>query len=484
MFVHHVPQGAPMWYDKDPQFDAYKISERGGAIIREIYGERVTVDPFPIAVLVRVPVLEVAVRRFDILDREQVRARAEMAEVEDSEIFRVIDAAAVTNNMTVSGSAATGVTKANLADAYSLIEDYDAPVANVVMRARNYRHIRSTWTQTDFDPVTRRELLKTGYMGKEIAPSGCEAASKLDCCGKLLNKNRTIRSVEETMFDITPSIAYVIGVYLGDGWSDGKRLCLRVCDKDFAQYFCDIVNKTFCRNLHVYVEKHATEKTSCVYGVELHHVVFCSWLEKVTNHKRRIPRAILEGNNEIIQGFLTGFFDSEGSVMSTGCGSYNVRIQCVSRWMKQIEQLFNKIKIRTSGFRTFLTRCGTTCYSFDIYIKDLYDFPISIRCKRDRVLWHRDNINPLHSETVRRVSHKLGSEIMRQSDLASNSKSVAEMSTPICIKQISNKNGSLGFSSKNFKASYAEPNRGYSGPRIFRSNQRSYRSGSDGSSKS
>jgi len=67
-----------MWYDKDPQFSAFKISERGGAIIQEIYGERVTVDPFPIAVLVRVPVLEVAVRRFDILDREQVRARAEM----------------------------------------------------------------------------------------------------------------------------------------------------------------------------------------------------------------------------------------------------------------------------------------------------------------------------------------------------------------------------------------------------------------------
>lgn len=125
------------------------------------------VEPFPIAVLVRIPVLEVAVRRFDILDREQVRARAEMAEIEDEEVFKVLITgaeSASSTNPVVSGSIATNVTKENLADAYAEVEDNDAPVANVVMRSLQYRAIR-TLTGTDFDPVTRRELLKTGYMG-------------------------------------------------------------------------------------------------------------------------------------------------------------------------------------------------------------------------------------------------------------------------------------------------------------------------------
>ena len=177
LFVHHVPQGAPMWYDKDPQFSAVKISEKGAVPVVEVFGDRVLLEPFPIAVLVRVPVLEVAVRRFDILDREQVRARAEMAEIEDKEVFRVLITGATAStsaNPVVVGSSATNVTRENLADAFAEVEDNDAPVANVIMRSRQYRAIR-TFDGIVFDPVTRRELLKTGYMGdlwgKYFAPS-------------------------------------------------------------------------------------------------------------------------------------------------------------------------------------------------------------------------------------------------------------------------------------------------------------------------
>lgn len=58
-----------MWYDKDPQFSAVTISSLGGAPKEEISGSRVELEPFPIAVTVRIPVLEVAVRRFNLLDR-------------------------------------------------------------------------------------------------------------------------------------------------------------------------------------------------------------------------------------------------------------------------------------------------------------------------------------------------------------------------------------------------------------------------------
>ena len=165
LFVDQVPQGAPMWYDRDPQFSAVTIAQRGAVPIEEIAGERVVLDPFPIAVLIRIPTLEVAVRRFSILDREQVRARAEMAEQEDIETFGVFNFAATrTSSANTEITGFSDVSRESLSLGYAEVEDNDAPVANVIMRAPNYRDIR-TWDGTDFDPVTRRELVKTGYVG-------------------------------------------------------------------------------------------------------------------------------------------------------------------------------------------------------------------------------------------------------------------------------------------------------------------------------
>ncbi len=161
--VDHVQPGAPMWYDKDPQFSAQTISTLGGAPREEITGERVELVPFPIAVLVRIPVIEVATRRFDILNREQVRARAEMAEQEDTEVLRLLETEAVATDSSV--PVVTGTfTLARFAELYANVEQNDAPVENIIMHAQQYRNIRTLAGDT-FDPVTRRELIKTGYMG-------------------------------------------------------------------------------------------------------------------------------------------------------------------------------------------------------------------------------------------------------------------------------------------------------------------------------
>ncbi len=165
LFVDQIPQGAPMWYDRDPQFSAVTIADRGAVPVEEIFGERVNLDPYAIAVLIRIPALEVAVRRFNILDREQVRARAEMAEQEDIETFATFSFAATrTTSANAEITGFSDVSRESLSLGYAEVEDNDAPVANVIMRAVDYRDIR-TWDGTDFDPVTRRELVKTGYTG-------------------------------------------------------------------------------------------------------------------------------------------------------------------------------------------------------------------------------------------------------------------------------------------------------------------------------
>lgn len=201
VFVDKIPTGAPMWYDKDPDVVATKLSKRQGVPYQQVEGERVELTPYPIVSYVRIPILEVAVRRFNILDREQIRARAEMAAAEDVEFFRILKSIFWSNKFTggdaylatyastntanansntlaqfndiVSNNttaASTGIAtpstikKSKLAEAFAQIEKWDAPVATVLMHATDYQAIRG-WDNSDFDPVTMRELIKTGYMG-------------------------------------------------------------------------------------------------------------------------------------------------------------------------------------------------------------------------------------------------------------------------------------------------------------------------------
>lgn len=172
--VHHLEPGAPAWYDIDPQFSATVIGSLGGAprVLDGASYDRVELTHFPIVTLVRIGVQEPALRRFDVLDRAQVRAQAEMAEVEDLEIFKAIRTAAqgggsgISDGVSTPTNPTTGAFSLDLlAQLYANLEDAcDSNVENVLVRATSYRNIRSL-AGTTFDPVTRRELLKTGYVG-------------------------------------------------------------------------------------------------------------------------------------------------------------------------------------------------------------------------------------------------------------------------------------------------------------------------------
>lgn len=175
--VHHLEPGAPAWYDIDPQFTATVIGSLGGAprVLDGGVYNRVELVHFPIVTLVRIGVEQPAIRRFDVLDREQVRAQAEMAKTEDVQIFTVlyngalsgsgISDGSVTNVNVGTSAAPVAFTLDILAQLYANLEDNcDSNVENLLMRATDYRNIRTLAGDT-FDPVTRRELLKTGYMG-------------------------------------------------------------------------------------------------------------------------------------------------------------------------------------------------------------------------------------------------------------------------------------------------------------------------------
>jgi hypothetical protein len=157
--------GEPMWYEKDPDLSAVSIAKRGFAPYETIEGVRVELEPIPITAWVRVPIEETAVRRYSILDREQVRARAEMAEREDSLGLTAIDTAGRTatgHNTVTTGT--NGLTREKLSDIFYQVQQHDAPVANIIFSAAGTRDMRN-WGREEFGPTDQDALRKVGFLG-------------------------------------------------------------------------------------------------------------------------------------------------------------------------------------------------------------------------------------------------------------------------------------------------------------------------------
>jgi hypothetical protein len=162
LVVDPLPQGALPVYDKDVDARAFIISKRGKAPDQIIEGDRIQVPTFEVVAYPQVRFSQVKERRFNVIDRAQQRAKADIMAVEDAEIFGLINAAADDiNPVTISEG---GLKREALTAAFKEVEKHDLVVTKIVMNAQTFADIRA-WGREDFDPVTQHEVLQTGLFG-------------------------------------------------------------------------------------------------------------------------------------------------------------------------------------------------------------------------------------------------------------------------------------------------------------------------------
>lgn len=165
LMVDPLPQGALPVYDKDIEASAVVVSKRGGVPEMVIEGDRIMVPLFEITAYPAIRFSQVKERRFNVIDRAQQRAKAELMATEDAEIFGALEVAAAgpgaTNPVTL---AAGALTRQSLTQAFKEIEKHDLVVTTILMHAERFADLR-VWGQNEFDPVTQREVLQTGLFG-------------------------------------------------------------------------------------------------------------------------------------------------------------------------------------------------------------------------------------------------------------------------------------------------------------------------------
>ena len=166
--VEQLPDGALPIYDKDPDVTAYVVGEEGQNILAITKPRRVIFPLFEIASNPEIPLTQIKERRFDLIERAQDLARAQIQAAEDERVFSTLDAVATNGFDSVGQTNAdipvvAPVTGAVLADAYALIERHDLRVARVFMNARDYADLRK-FGRDILDIESQRDLLKTGLM--------------------------------------------------------------------------------------------------------------------------------------------------------------------------------------------------------------------------------------------------------------------------------------------------------------------------------
>lgn len=168
--VEQLPDGALPIYDKDPDVTAYVVGEEGENILAITKPRRVTFPLFEIASNPEIPLTQIKERRFDLIERAQDLARAQIQAAEDERVFATLDAVATAGFDSVPGqinpdvAVVAPLSGAVLADAFSLIERHDLRVARVFMNARDYADLRKLGRDV-LDIESQRDLLKTGLMG-------------------------------------------------------------------------------------------------------------------------------------------------------------------------------------------------------------------------------------------------------------------------------------------------------------------------------
>lgn len=164
--VEQLPDGALPIYDKDPDVTAYIIGEEGQNIQQILNARRVSFPLFEIASNPEIPLTQIKQRRYDLIDRAQELARAEIQAAEDVRVFAVLDAIAI-NGFDSKGPTnpdipvVAPISGAVLADAFANIEANDLRVARIFMNARDYADLRK-FGRDILDIESQANLLKTG----------------------------------------------------------------------------------------------------------------------------------------------------------------------------------------------------------------------------------------------------------------------------------------------------------------------------------
>lgn len=217
--VEALPDGALPIYDKDPDVTAFVVGEEGENILAIQKPRRVIFPLFEIASNPEIPLTQIKERRFDLIERSQDLAKAQIQAAEDERVFAVLDSIATSGFDTLGPTnpdvaVIAPISPSVLADAFAEIERHDLRVARIYMNAVDYADIRK-FGRDILDIESQATLLKTGLQavlwGAQIITSRLVPVGFVYICAEPENFGRFPVRTELTVLSADDPKARTIG---------------------------------------------------------------------------------------------------------------------------------------------------------------------------------------------------------------------------------------------------------------------------------
>jgi len=106
--------------------------------------------------------------------------------------------------------------------------------------------------------------------------------------------------------------AQFLGYFIGDGNFDNNRLNFSEGDEELVKYYKLFFDELFSLDTKVKFRESKNFYQSRIHSKELVDFLKENFKELKKSGNSEIPRAVLKSNNEVLAGFIRGFFDAEG----------------------------------------------------------------------------------------------------------------------------------------------------------------------------
>jgi len=241
-------------------------------------------------------------------------------------------------------------------------------------------------------------------------------------------------------FEITPDVAFIVGVYFSDGSmsvnSSQKyvRWQLTSIDQDFVERVRDAFYRTFDdvkTEIHCYPPHKSSHGKSPVYRWSYTNGGFCEWLFERTVGKTTIPWEILE-SHELRQKFLQGYLDGDGYI--TIRVNFMAGFRGTNKYVvESVGEILRQEKVKLGKRCEYKTPKGKALYGYNINAESLAKSGFSFGVKRKQKRLDIVKLLRRSSTTLRRTLTGILQEFLQEkikSELTGDSERIAEMTIP------------------------------------------------------
>jgi len=192
-------------------------------------------------------------------------------------------------------------------------------------------------------------------------------------------------------------LAYLVGVYLGDGCLTNQRgvmtFRLNTIDNDFAEKVRNTLGNLIGRNGSLCV--HSVKKSS-----KPNHSLSCpanelSWLKESTSSKEKIPSFIFGYSRKEQIEFISGILDSEGyvSISKHRPGCITIGLKATSDWMLELYKMFQRLGVKIGKVGNEILPSGKIAHRFNFNSRSFIENGLyfNIKRKQDRLNEYRFN---------------------------------------------------------------------------------------------